>query len=156
MAEELAPASTISPSCPWCSAALPSDHETSCPSCGATLVTDVEPQLPGVTAIDAEAIVRNARGATAPRRSRLLSWISGDVADDVAEAPARPESLAPPPLDVRREMLRMEIEAELSDLQAEAGAILAEEGLEAFEATDASAPGARPSAPSEPTPRPEA
>ena len=119
--------------CPWCSAELPPDAVETCPSCGATLVGETEATaLPGVTAIDAEAIVRNARMPTAPRRSRLLSWFGGeDTAPD--EAPAPPGSLAPPPPDVRREILRLELEAEVANLQAEADSISAEAAVEADE-----------------------
>src|SRR2546423_7823153 len=111
-------ASAPAPLCTWCSAELPSNHETVCPSCGATLVGDGEPQVPGLTAIDAEAILRNARATKAKPRSRLMSWISGDY-DDEAEAAATPGSLAPPPAAVRREMLRLELEAQVANAQAE-------------------------------------
>src|SRR5512146_1899343 len=103
--------STPAPRCNWCSAELPSDHETICPSCGATLLGDGETSVPGLTAIDAEALLRNARAAKAKPRSRLLGWISGEYDDDAGGGtrPA-PGSLAPPPADVRREMLRLELE----------------------------------------------
>src|SRR5919198_1747552 len=118
--------------CPWCSAELPSIAVERCPSCGATLVGENEAALPGVTAIDAEAIVRNARMPVAQRRSRLLSWFGGeDTTPD--EAPAPPGSLAPPPPDVRREILRLELEAEVANLQAEADSILADEQAETSE-----------------------
>src|SRR5258705_693111 len=121
-------ASTALPRCMWCSAELPSDHETVCPSCGATLIGETDSQVPGVTAIDAEAIIRS-RSTTKPRqRSRLMSWISGDY--EVEDAPAPPGSLSPPPLAVRREMLRLELEAQVANLQAEAGAMAAEDAVE--------------------------
>ena len=56
-------ASAPLPHCMWCSAELPSDHEVTCPSCGATLIGEGDTPVPGVTAIDAEAIVRGTRGA---------------------------------------------------------------------------------------------
>ena len=118
--------------CPWCSAALPSDAVDTCPSCGAKLHGETDAALPGVTAIDADAIVRNARMPTSPRRSRLLSWLGGeDTTPD--EAPAPPGSLAPPPPNVRREILRLELEAEVANLQAEADSIVAEAEVEARE-----------------------
>jgi hypothetical protein len=117
------------PHCMWCSAELPSDQETVCPSCGATLIGEPDSPVPGVTAIDAEAIVRAARATKPRQRSRLLSWISGDY--EVEEKPAPPASLSPPPLAVRREMLRLELEAQVANLQAEAGAMAAEEAVEA-------------------------
>ena len=124
-------ASTPLPRCMWCSAELPSDSEVTCPTCGATLIGDGESQVPGVTAIDAEAIVRGSRDK--PRqRSRLMSWISGEYPEEEQPAPAG--SLSPPPPEVRREMLRIELEAEVANLQAEAGAIAAEHVVEAVEA----------------------
>jgi hypothetical protein len=132
MTDDLTPAAEIGPHCPWCSAPLPSDEETACPSCGATLVGDAEAALPGVTALDAEAIMRNARSATPQRRSRLLSWISGEY-DEGGETPAPPGSLAPPPPAVRREMLRLELEAEVASLQAETESLESEAEVEARE-----------------------
>ena len=117
------------PHCTWCSAELPSNHETVCPSCGATLLGDGETQVPGLTAIDAEAILRNARAAKTKPRSRLMSWISGEYDEDAgAEAP--PGSLAPPPAAVRREMLRLELEAQVANAQAEVEAMAADAALE--------------------------
>jgi hypothetical protein len=100
-----------------------------CPSCGATLIGEGDTPVPGVTAIDAEAIVRGTRGTGAKPRSRLMSWISGEY-DEEADKPAPPGSLSPPPPEVRREMLRLELEAQVANLQAEAGAIAAEAAVE--------------------------
>jgi hypothetical protein len=115
--------------CPWCSAVLPAADATTCPSCGATLVGDGETgAMPGLTAIDADAILRNARNATPQRRGRLLGWISGDY--PVEDGPAAPPgSLAPPPADVRREMLRLELEAQVANAQAEVEAMAADEAI---------------------------
>jgi hypothetical protein len=118
--------------CPWCSAELGAPAAAICPSCGATLAGEAEPSLPGVTSVDNEAI-RAARMPAPQRRSRLLSWISGEDSG-VDEAPAPPGSLAPPPPDVRREMLRLELEAELTNLQAEAESIVSESEADAREA----------------------
>ena len=122
-------ASAPAPRCTWCSAELPSAHETVCPSCGATLLGDGETQVPGLTAIDAEAILRNARAAKVKPRSRLMSWISGDFDDDSAGT-AAPGSLAPPPLAVRREMLLLELEAQVANAQAEVESMAADAALE--------------------------
>ncbi len=118
--------------CPWCSNPLPAGTNETCPSCGATLVAHNEAQLPGVTTIDAEAIVRGARAPLPRQRSRLLSWISGEYDDTAPETPAAPESIAPPDEAVRREMLRLEIEAEVANLQAEAGSLVTDEELDAL------------------------
>jgi len=118
--------------CPWCSAALPDAAATTCPSCGATLIGEGEQQVPGVNALDAEAILRAARGNRSRPRSRLLSWISGETDDELAGI--QPDSLAPPPPDVQREMLRLELAAQVADLQGEASTVIAEAEVEAREA----------------------
>ena len=107
------------PTCPWCSATLPSADAAACPSCGATLVGagGAEPVLPGVTAIDTEAILR-ARVEPPRQRNRLLSFLSGEVVVDT-DAAASAGSLAPPPDEVRREMLRLQLDAERTRLEAD-------------------------------------
>jgi hypothetical protein len=125
MAEPSGPDSAATPArCPWCSAELASRTAPNCSSCGAVLTGEPDTALPGVTAVDAEAIVRAARVATPVRRNRLLSWISGDDGPE-DETPAEPGSLAPPPPDVRREMMRLALEAEVANLQAEADSYVA-------------------------------
>jgi hypothetical protein len=129
-------ATVPAPRCTWCSAELPSNHETVCPSCGATLLGDGETQVPGLTAIDAEAILRNARAAKAKPRSRLMSWISGDYIEDEGAASPAPGSLAPPPVEVRREILRLELEAQVANAQAEVEAMAADAAVEEGDALD--------------------
>ncbi len=106
--------------CPWCSAALP-PNATNCPSCGASLTSAVEPDVPGLTAVDAKA----AREKPQRSRSRLLSWISGEYPE---QAPPEGETsaIAPPDAEVQREILRLEIEAEVANLQAEADAMVSD------------------------------
>ena len=119
------------PLCNWCSAPLPSDHEVTCPSCGATLLGDGDAAVPGLTAIDAEAILRNARAGKAKPRSRLLGWISGEYDEGGATTTAAsPGSLGPPPAEVRREMLRLELEAQVANAQAEVESIAADAAIE--------------------------
>jgi hypothetical protein len=118
--------------CPWCSAEI-APALANCPACGAVLTGDTDASLPGVTSLDQDAISRARRVATPQRRSRLISWISGDY--DEADQPAPPGSLAPPPLEVRREMLRLELLAEESSLRAQTDALAAEAALEAEEAS---------------------
>lgn len=115
--------------CPWCSASYTGDPED-CPSCGATLTPDpaIDPALPGLTAIDTAAIVRSKTPVAKPR-NRLLSWISGEYPDEGLSTKDA-AALAPPDLAVRREILRLELEAEVANLQAEADAILAEAAVE--------------------------
>lgn len=124
-------APTPAPRCTWCSAELPSDHEATCPSCGATLLGDGDAAVPGLTAIDAEAILRNARAAKAKPRSRLLGWISGEYDEEgTSGAAPAPGSLAPPPVEVRREMLRLELEAQVANAQAEVESLAVDAAIE--------------------------
>ncbi len=130
MVEQTLPGGESSaPVCPWCSATYTGDP-VNCPSCGATLSGDAatDPSLPGLTAIDANAISR-AKDQVKRSRSRLLSWISGDYPEE-PQTPDALGALAPPDLDVRREMLRIELEAEVANLQAEAEALRAEATVE--------------------------
>jgi hypothetical protein len=129
MAEELTTgAASAAFHCPWCSAVLPSTDLESCPSCKATLTSTGEAALPGVTAIDHEALLRTSREPR-PQRSRILSWLSGEYVEETA-TPAEPQAIAPPDLEVRREILRLELEAEIADKQAEADSILADAAVE--------------------------
>ena len=121
MVDESPSAAPIAPRCPWCSAELPREPIENCPSCGAALTGAPDVNGPGLTAIDAEAIVRAARAPAGRGRNRLLGWISGEYPED--EPPAPEGSLAPPPPEVRREMLRLALEAEVASLQAEVTAV---------------------------------
>ena len=113
----------VAPVCPWCSAPMSASDADTCPSCGAALKGEIADQLPGLTAIDAEAIIRS-KNPPKPR-SRLLSWLSGDSDEDVYR-PGDAKAVAFPDVDVRREMLKLEIQADLANLQAEADAILSD------------------------------
>lgn len=118
---------TAAPVCPWCSAPLSAADTDTCPTCGAALRGEIVEQLPGLTAIDAQALIRS-KNQPKPR-SRLLSWLSGESDDDVYR-PGDAKAVAFPDLDVRREMLKLEIQADLANLQAEADAILSEAAAE--------------------------
>jgi hypothetical protein len=112
--------------CSWCSAEV-AEGATICPSCGANLIPDGDPNVPGVTAVDAASIIRS-KSVSQPR-SRLLSWISGEYQTEVPSK-AEQQAIAPPDLEVRREILRLELEAEVANLQAEADALRAEAAAE--------------------------
>ena len=115
--------------CPWCSAPLPDPTVERCPSCDAVLTSaTAEGDIRGVTTLDPEAILR-ARADVARPRNRILSFITGEVGADTG-APTNPESLAPPPDEVRREMLRLQLEAERADLTAETVALKSDELVE--------------------------
>src|SRR5260221_1189021 len=96
--------------CPWCSTSVPAGTEV-CPSCGAALIASADGGVPGLTAIDAEAVLRSR--SQQKSRGGLLGFLSGETGDTV-DAPSESElaSLAPPDANVRMEMLRLEIEAE--------------------------------------------
>lgn len=130
MADETQPGGAPTASiCPWCSASYTGAPET-CPSCGAALAegpSTGEP-VPGLTTIDAAAIVR-AKDTVKKSRRGLLGWISGEYPDEVSTK-ADAEAIAPPDLAVRREILRLELEAEVANLQAEADALKADVAVE--------------------------
>ena len=111
--------------CPWCSALLPEDGVERCPSCGAQLVTasGADPNLPGVTTIDAEAILR-ARSEVGRSRGGIMSFLTG--VEPPPDSGGSAASLAPPPDAVRREMLRLELEAARADAAAEQVALKAD------------------------------
>ena len=117
------------PRCQWCSAPLPAPDLAICPSCGATLNSAAPTDdIKGVTTLDTEAILR-ARAEVARPRSRILSFITGEVpVDTPGEAEAA--SLAPPDDAVRLEMLRLQLEAERADLEAETVSLKTETVLE--------------------------
>jgi hypothetical protein len=118
------PTADDGPRCQWCSAALPSSAEDRCPSCGASLHEAAAAEIPGVTRVDHEAILRR-RGAQ-PRGRGLIGWLSGAYGE---EPEAAIGSVSPPPDEVRREMLRLEmaaLEAESRARRAEIDAELAE------------------------------
>ncbi len=123
------------PRCPWCSGVLASAEDAVCPSCGATLTSQAEPQIPGLTMVVAAPSTRPGRPQ---KRSRLLQWLSGEPAEEAA-APGARGSLAPPPDEVRREIRRLELEAQLRNTAAEASALAAQEALETRAADDAAA-----------------
>ena len=108
--------------CSWCSTEV-ADGVAQCPNCGANLVPDGDPNVPGVTAVDAASIIRSK--TSGQPRSRLLSWISGEYETDLPSK-AEAQAIAPPDIEVRREILRLELEAEVANLQAEADALRAE------------------------------
>jgi hypothetical protein len=116
--------------CPWCSTPLESLEDATCGACGATLHGDPEIEIPGVTAIDAEHAAQAAQAA-APRKVRRSFGSLFVGRDDKIAPPSQAElpALAPPDTEVRREMLRLQLDAELADLAARAAAIAAERGV---------------------------
>jgi hypothetical protein len=130
-----------------------------CPTCEAAIGSSgvVDPQVPGVTAIDATALLRGS--SVAPRqRGRLLSFLTGDVGEpEVSKADLA--SIAPPDEAVRREMLRLQIEADQAQAIAETVArkseVLAERGIHLSQLVDVEPTGVQPKAPGTPTMEPD-
>jgi hypothetical protein len=147
MADPLTPVDTSTAAanaCPWCSAAI-TPQTAVCPSCNAILIPDEEHDLPGLTSV-VEAPAREKRPAS---RGRFMSWLGGESVEQ-AVAPVDAQAIAPPDADVQREILRLELEAHISNLQAEADSIMSDalvegrvndlpEGLRPLVAAEASA-----------------
>jgi hypothetical protein len=126
MADQTLPADSPSESiCPWCSAAVVPGSPT-CASCGAILESDEDRDVPGLTAVNLAALRPETKPAS---RNRLLSWISGEYPDDAPSA-SEAQALAPPDAEVQREIIRLELEAEVHNLQAERDALLSEAVVE--------------------------
>jgi hypothetical protein len=112
--------------CPWCSAAIVPGSPT-CASCGASLESEEDRDVPGLTAVDMAILRGEKKEEPAPSRNRLLSWISGDYTVEPAPpTPSESQALAPPDPEVQREIIRLELEAEVANLQAEADSLLSE------------------------------
>jgi hypothetical protein len=126
------------PHCPWCSAPLASNDLATCPSCGAQLNAAADGDVPGVTTIDVAALAYKA--GSPPKRSRILSWISGDDAVTPDSSGASSAAVEPPSLAVRREILRLELEAEGISLPHDAEPSGADEAAAVAEATPAADP----------------
>lgn len=138
----------LTASCPWCSGPLRVPDAPECPSCGAHLHGGEDVEVPGVTAIDPAL----ARIAAAPMKVKRTfgSLLVGDENEIPPPTEAEMPALARPDADVRREMLRLEMEARLAELQAEARMLEAEghpvtvaiPGLSAAEPFDQAEPNA--------------
>ncbi len=115
--------------CPWCSTPVESLEDVTCVACGAALHGDSTVEIPGVTAIDSA----HASRAVAPRKTRRTFGSLFVGGDDGIPPPTEAElpALAMPDPEVRREMLRLQLDAELADLTARAAALAAERGVAA-------------------------
>jgi hypothetical protein len=105
------------PTCPWCSATLPVADAAVCPACEARLVEPPDVVIPGVTAVDPALLAM----AAAPRKVKRTfgSLLVGDDNEIPPPSEAEMPALARPDADVRREILRLEMEAQLAALKAE-------------------------------------
>ncbi|MCU0478574.1 MAG: hypothetical protein MUE92_07545 [Chloroflexi bacterium] len=125
---ESPPGATPGPAiCPWCSAALPVPDASVCPACQAHLIEEQGVEIPGVTTVYPGLLA----SAAAPRKVKRTfgSLLVGEDNEIPPPTEAELPALAPPDADVRREMLRLELDARLASLQAEVKAIEAEDGI---------------------------
>lgn len=116
--------------CPWCSAELPSADLATCPTCKASLTGTSggeTSEIPGVTRVDLERLARRSFEER-PKRGGLLNWITGQSEDEFQPSQAELPALAPPSDDVKREMLRMELDAARAVAEAEHAAAIIEAG----------------------------
>jgi hypothetical protein len=106
--------------CPWCSAALPVADAEECPSCRARLVEEAGVEIPGLTSVDPVLLA----AAAAPRKVKrnLATLLVGNDNETPLPSQAEMPALALPAADVRREMIRLEMDARLASLQAEVSA----------------------------------
>jgi hypothetical protein len=126
------------PRCPWCSSAIRAD-DVNCPSCGAALHEDGEHEIPGVTQVDTRS---TSPQNPEPVGGGVIGWLSGEYVPD--PTPAELASVEPPTDAVRREMLKIEVDA----LRAELEAREAERDIEEREAAeDSGRTGTNPSQP---------
>lgn len=103
--------------CSWCSTESQAGT-VQCPNCGANLVADSDVDVPGVTAVDAASIIRSK--SNDQPSNPVLAWLNSEHS----------RAIAPPDDEVRREILRLELQAEVANLQAEADALRAEAAVE--------------------------
>jgi hypothetical protein len=108
------------PICPWCSAALPAVDAAACPSCEARLIEPADIVIPGVTDVDPVLLA----AAAAPRKVKRTfgSLLVGEDNEVPPPSEAEMPALARPDADVRREILRLQMEARLAALKAELAA----------------------------------
>ena len=98
---------TTSRICPWCSTEIPAGAGA-CPNCAALVEGAVVPEIPGLTAVDPGATLGPDEGRIPDDldpKAWLLADHNGTPADDAA--------FDPPSDEVRVEMRKMELEAEI-------------------------------------------
>ncbi len=147
LSQEPVEALPAGPRCPWCSGPLDAPQAERCPSCGANLQSAPEQDdVPGVTAVRPELLVR-ARRMEQPRRRGLRALFGGE--EPAVEPPSQAElaALAPPDEAVRREMLRLELEAAVAEAHGEVEASSVALGEPALPPGEVSIEGIVPAAP---------
>ena len=98
---------TTSRICPWCSTEIPAGAGA-CPNCAALVEGAVVPEVPGLTAVDRGATLDPGAGRI-PDDLDPKAWLLADHDDTSANDAA----FDPPSDEVRAEMHKMELEAEI-------------------------------------------
>ena len=129
-------AATGTSTCPWCSADVPAASAT-CPSCGASLKDAPTGDIAGLTQIDPAAVSRASR----IKPGRLASWLGAEAPADSPDLGGRVE---PPSKEVREEMLRLELAALDTELEAAKASQAAAELESQLEGQPEDAPEAKP------------
>lgn len=99
---------TTSRICPWCSTAIPSGSGA-CPNCRALVEGAVVPEIPGLTVVDPEAKLGVPDEGVIPDALDPKAWLQADHNGSPASAAA----FQLPSEEVRLEMRKMELEAEI-------------------------------------------
>jgi hypothetical protein len=124
--------------CPWCSTSIPAGAAT-CPKCGAVVEGAIAPEIPVLTVLDPKATL-GPDGGKIPDDVDPTSRFHAGRDDHVTNI----EAILPPSEAVRREMRKMELEAEIENagrsVMSTTGGVSdnvnkpSREALEAFEA----------------------
>jgi hypothetical protein len=107
---------TTSTICPWCSAEIPAGA-SACPNCRALVEGAKAIDIPGVTVVDPDA-AQESDGGVGIVVNPISSLTVGT--ETAAEEPFEPEAfereaIAPPTEEVRLEMRKIELEAEIEN-----------------------------------------
>jgi hypothetical protein len=93
--------------CPWCSTKIPAGAGA-CPNCGALVEGAIVPEIPGVTLVDPKANLGPDEGRI-PDDLDPKAWLQADHDG----TPASDAAFDPPSEQVRLEMRKMQLEAEI-------------------------------------------
>ncbi len=100
---------TTSNSCPWCSTTIPAGA-AACPQCGAAIEGVVSSDIPGVTSVDGGASLGPDEGQI-PDGIDPSAWLMAGRGGEEVDR----DAVALPSDQVKAEMLRIELEAELAN-----------------------------------------
>jgi hypothetical protein len=111
--------------CPWCSTEIPVGTGA-CPKCGALVEGAIAKEIPGITIVDPEPEIAAGEGLI-PDFLDPLSMLNADHGGVPASDPA----FDPPSGEVKREMLKMELEAEIRNAGTQVMNPTGDESIEA-------------------------